>query len=846
MITLQLNVETYGFVALESRADRMGRPDPIPSRPTDLDVPASGHVAPSRPLPRTCIHCGLDLGPAHDPALGPFCCQGCRTVYQLINDEGLDRFYDLRPGAITPPPDLRPDNLAWLELMLADPANATGDGLVRLQLDLQGVHCAACVWLLEQLFARRPAGRSLVINPALGTVDLMWDTRAGDLGEYLAEAERFGYRFGPPRKPRRRGSRSLQIRMGIAISVALNVMMYSLGYYFGLSPQDSGPAYVLFGRLSLVLSGLVVAVGGWPFFTSAWRGLRRRVVHLDLPIALGMLLGYGGSVAAYLAGGPEAAYFDTISIFVALMLVGRWLQEWVLEKNRSALLESGGIADLYARRFRGERLLAVPAAEIVRGDELWIAPGDLVPVEGVLLHHDAVVSLDWITGESDTRRQAPGDRIPAGTFNAGERGFRCATVEDFSDSRLHDLLRVGGASRGEGRGWWHRISTVYVTAVLLLAAAGFLIWSGAGLRRATEVAVAVLVVTCPCALGLAVPLARELVHVALRRHGVLLRSDSYLDRALRIRKILFDKTGTLTRGKLALTEASRRGLLALPAAQRAVLWNMTSRSNHPVSRCVAAALGLAGGSTGLDGAVLDPQADGVREIGGRGLSWTREEGEWRFGRPAFALTGEHGGGHATGETVFSLDGRPLLGLRFVEEMKRDAREEVAALASAGYEVHLLSGDAPARVREAASELSLAAARARGGLTPEGKAAAVRELDDADTLMIGDGLNDSPSFDAAWCAATPAVDRPVLPHKADFYYLGDGISAVRRSLQAARRLRAVQRGNLFFAAVYNAAAVALCLGGLVTPVVAAVLMPLSSVTVVSLTTARLAGRDRWMS
>jgi len=384
-----------------------------------------------------------------------------------------------------------------------------------------------------------------------------------------------------------------------------------------------------------------------------------------------------------------------------------------------------------------------------------------------------------------------------------------------------------------------------VGAVLTLAAAGFLMWSGAGLRRATEVTVAVLVVTCPCALGLAVPLARELVYVALRRHGVLLRNDSYLDRALRIRKILFDKTGTLTRGRLRLSEDARRALLVLPADRRAVLWNMTSRSNHPVSRCVAAALGVAGGASGPDGAALDPRADEVREISGRGLAWHDDAGAWRIGRADFALTDAGAAPAAT--TVFSLDGEILLGLSFAEEMKRDARDEVTALAAAGFDVHLLSGDAPERVRAAAGELGLPAARARGGLTPESKAAAVRELDDADTLMIGDGLNDSPSFDAAWCAATPAVDRAVLPHKADFYYLGDGVSAVRRTLQAARRLRTVQRGNLAFAAVYNAAAVALCLAGLVTPVVAAVLMPLSSVTVVSLTTARLAGgRSRWMS
>jgi len=421
----------------------MGSPDSKQTR----HQPMSPYADASRAAPGKCIHCGLDLDKTHDPAAGPFCCQGCRIVYDLINETGLERFYDLRCDTIAPPADLRPDNLAWLEMMLADPDVAMGDGVVRLRLDLQGVHCAACVWLLEQLFARHAAGRALTINPALGTVDLVWDTTGGELSLYLAEAERFGYRFGPPRKSRHRASRSLQIRMGITIAVALNVMMYSLGYYFGLSPEESGPAYVLFGRLGLVLTGLVVAIGGWPFISAAWHGLRRGVVHLDLPIALGMLLGYGGSVVAYLSEGPEAAYFDTISIFVALMLVGRWLQEWVLEKNRNTLLESGGIADLYARRFRDGEFEATPAVRIVTGDELWIAPGDLMPVDGVLLQREALISLDWITGESETRTRAPGDKVPAGAFNAGEYGFRTAVIENFSDSRLHDLLRVGGGER---------------------------------------------------------------------------------------------------------------------------------------------------------------------------------------------------------------------------------------------------------------------------------------------------------------------------------------------------------------------------------------------------------------
>jgi len=818
----------------------------VPQDPRPQEVPAAPAMA--KP-PERCIHCGLDLGPRHCVEDGPFCCQGCRAVHALIHDQGLDRFYELRPDRIAPAPDLKPDNLAWVDVLAEAPDARVGGDLVRLNLDLQGLHCAACVWLLEELFRRTAGGRTLTINPALGTAEIIWDEAAGDLKAYLAEAERFGYRFGPPRKDRRSTSRWVQLRMGICISAAMNVMMYSLSYYFGLTDVD-GEAYLLFGRLIAGLATVVVLIGGWPFFTAAWRGLRRGVVHLDLPIATGILLGYLGSVYAYLREGPHAAYFDTVTVFVALMLVGRWLQEHVLERNRNALLASGGIADLYARRVEDGRLRSVAATELRTGDELWIAPGDLTPVAGVLLRGDAEISLDWITGESAAERRAPGDRIPAGAFNAGREGLRLAAVEDFADSRLHDLLRGGGADPAVDRqagGWWHRLGTIYVLTVLALATFGFASWAGRDIHKAIEVTIGILVVTCPCALGLALPLGRELVHVALRRRGVLLRRDDFLDRALQVRKVLFDKTGTLTRGRLSLTEASRRDLARLDPEARRILWNMTERSGHPVSRALAAALVLRPVDDPQAPAGLDPALDGVREHAGDGLELVTAAGVWRVGRPAFAVAGDVAETAENGATIFSLDGVPLVAVFFVEELRTDAIQEVAALRDAGYQVHLLSGDAPSRARQAAERLGLDPTRVRGGLTPEGKAAAVAELDARDTLMVGDGLNDSPSFDAAWTAATPAVDRAALPQKADFYYLGDGVAAVRRALLAARHLARVQRGNLWFAGAYNALAVGLCLAGAVTPVVAAVLMPLSSLTVVSITTIRLSARRApWMS
>jgi Cu2+-exporting ATPase len=439
------------------------------------------------------------------------------------------------------------------------------------------------------------------------------------------------------------------------------------------------------------------------------------------------------------------------------------------------------------------------------------------------------------------------------------------------DSRLQELLRTGpgsipGDSHHRGR-WWSRISTVYVVAVVSLAAAGFLAWMNQSPRHALEVTVAILVVTCPCAIGLATPLAAELIHFALRKRGVFLRQASFLDKALSVRKILLDKTGTLTLGRLVLTPASRKTLWQLIPSDKDRLWNMVARSNHPVSCALAEALGGVSwphdadeDGDGTNGYVPQAQIDftaergpsreNVTEIPGRGLEWCGQGKVYRLGKKEFALAETEPStrdDEIDHPTLFSVDGQVIAAFRFSEEFRNDAAEELTMLREDGYDIHLLSGDTPAKVARAAAALGIPAHKARGGLTPETKASWVTKLDRRDSLMVGDGLNDSPSFAAALCAATPAIDRPVLPGKADFYFLGDGIAALRRALRSATRLRRIVRDNLILAVLYNLAAVSLCFAGLVTPVIAAILMPLSSVTVVGLTAYRLSGRRlAWMS
>ncbi len=785
-----------------------------------------------------CAHCGLPLGASRRAELGEFCCAGCRSVHELIQSEGLGRYYELRGGSDAPPPELRPDSFAWLEVLLAS-APPSADGLQRLTLDVQGVHCAACVWLLQQLWSREAGAVDLRINPALGRAELLWRPSELDLRDYLRAAERFGYRFGAARKGDLAVSRALVVRLGVCSAAALNVMIFSLCYYAGLA-QSEGALYTALGRWSFALSSVAVLAGGSLFIRSAWESLRRRIVHLDLPIALGILLGYGGSVWAWIARGPEAAYFDTITIFIALMVLGRWLQERVLQKNRLSILKSDGVEDLFTRRRRGSELETVAAAAIEPGDELWILPGDLVPVEGTLLGASATFSLDWITGESRPQAFEPDARVPAGAFQAGRSPVRLEARERFAASRLQALLGTSGAAAGrerENERGWMRFASAYVIAVLLLASAAFALWLHAGVERAVEVSLSVLVVTCPCALGLALPLAHELTYSALRRRGIFLREPGFLRRVLRVRHVLFDKTGTLTRGVLRLAPHSREALSRLDAQTRAVLADACARSLHPVSRCVHAELS-SGGRT--------PLVEGLEVIEhpGCGLEIRLGARVWQLGTRAFAL----GDAQAPGAgAVFAEDGRVLAEVEVEEELKSDAQHELASLQREGYAVHLLSGDRSERVARVAAELGIPPAQAHGALQPEDKARLVRGLDRRDTWMVGDGINDAPAFDASYCAATPAVDRPSLPARADLFYLGDGVSAVRCTLHWARRLARVLRTNLVLAVAYNAVVVGLCFAGLVGPLTAAVLMPASSLVFLSLTALRLTGRNaQWTS
>ncbi|MCB9729064.1 MAG: heavy metal translocating P-type ATPase metal-binding domain-containing protein [Deltaproteobacteria bacterium] len=772
-----------------------------------------------------CPHCSQEADPQGPAA--PFCCRGCEAASALLSEAGLERYYTLRQGPGLPVGDAASSDHGWLDEVLREAReSACTDGCVAashldLELDVQGIHCAACVWLIQTLFRRRPGSVHISIDPGLGRLRLTVDEAAFPLRDFLTEIARFGYRSGPARRDHDAGADDLLLRLGVCTALAMNAMMLSFAFYLGLSTEVDPQRHALFGWAGFGLATLSLLVGGPVFFRGAVEGLKRRVLHLDLPIALGLTLAWAGMAWSFAHGRAEASWFDTLSIFVALMLLGRWLQRRIVDRNRRLLLADPGIDGLRVRRLDADsRLDIVPASSVRAGDVLLLAPGELLPVAGRLESSAGALSLAWITGEADPKHVAHGARLPAGAHNMGPEALTARALEPFDASSLRTLMRPPAAPTS-GRGFWHRVSLWWVVGVLVAAALGFAWWLPTGASAALDVAVAILVVTCPCAIGLATPLAGEIAHAQLARRGLFVRREGVLDRLATVKRVIYDKTGTLTLGTLRL--ANPDAIEALAPRDRDALYQMVARSAHPRSRAILDAFSLRAALPSLDLEAI------ARENPGRGMSLIHRSRHYTLGR---SPTGN------PRSVALSREGALLAELELEEVLRHDARREVARLAAQDVETWIASGDTPERVAAVARSLGVAPTHARGGLDPEGKAALVSGLDAQDTLFIGDGINDGLAMDAAWVSATPAIDRPSLPARCDLFVVGSGTGALAEALVVARRVRAVTHRNLVIATVYNLGGVALAMAGLLTPLVCAVAMPASSLFVIGLTAVSL--------
>ncbi len=800
-------------------------------------VRVRGLRAPQAAPVHLCRHCGAPLAGEEAQAAG-FCCAGCGYVYRLVQEHGLGGYYRIRDAVTVPVGEavFQPRDFTWLEAMQRQAEQAAA--APELTLGVQGISCAGCVWLIEKVFHQQPGALQIETDAQMGRMRLRWARGVFDAAAFARLLQSFNYGVGPPdAEPEEAESRGLVRRIGLAAAFAMNVMLFTLPVYFGM--EASFRYAHLFGTLALVFATLSVLTGGGYFLGRAAAALRAGAVHIDLPIALGIIGAYLGSVYGWLVGEERFVYFDFVSAFILLMLVGRWAQVAAVERNRRRLLAvSDRPPPVRVETTAG--LVERDVAELRAGDVFHVRSGQVVPVEARLESAAATVGTAWITGEADPRECRAGAPVPAGAVNLGRGDIRLRATRGWRGSLLEQLLRPAARDAYRHR-FLERVIRGYligIIAIATLAGAGW--WVGThDVVQAWSVVTAVLVVSCPCAIGLAFPLAEEMATAALRRAGVFVREADLWPRLDRIRKLVFDKTGTLTLETPSLTNPDT--LAALAPAARAALSALVRDNAHPISRSLhesllAAALPLA----------AEPVGE-IAEYPGFGLLLRNRDGCWTLGRPGWrggreesAAPGAGGEGH---DTELACDGVVLARFHFVDAVREDARAEIAALQARGLQAFILSGDRQDKVDRMTQALGLPPERGIAGATPVQKAAWISRQDARDTLMLGDGANDSLAFDAAFVRGTPVIHRGVLEGKADFYYLGRGLAGIRRLFEVNDARRRTQRWLLAFSVAYNLLAVGLAVAGRMSPLLAAILMPASSLVTLAIVAG---GMRRWLA
>lgn len=755
-----------------------------------------------------CRHCSTIFEPQEPDE--EFCCGGCAFVHNLIHENGLDQYYTLKGGKVGAPVKnaaLQRRDYSWLTELAARAEQQAGAGqAASLDLAVQGISCTGCVWLMEKVILRHPGALRARVRAHPGRLHVEWTPEQCDVPAVADEMRQFGYLLGPI-EAGGEASNEFSGRTGLCGAFAMNAMAFSLPRYLGMEAD-----FALAGIFSLAAglsATLAVVTGGSYFISRAVQCLRNRVLHMDLPIALGIVVAYIGSIIGWMLNLESLIYFDFVAVFTFLMLAGRRLQLAAVERNRGRLL--GHTID--ANPLRDAEGKAVALESIAPGSLYHAAPSQIIPVASRLVSGEATVSMESISGEAEPRHISAGGRLAAGSLNIGRTPLELEAMESWRDSLFRRLRESGETAASHPV--LDRILRYAISIVLVLAVGGFIGWwiMTGDPARALQVMISVLVVSCPCALGVALPLADDLAAARMERMGVFVRRAVFWPRLRRVKQVIFDKTGTLTLENPVLENSAVLKSLS-PAALQA-LSTLSADSLHPVSRSLTESLAAAGLMTPL------PDAE-VNEVTGQGLWFTDNAGaRWSLGRPGWESGDEEGA-----STVLACDGVALAAFRFRDTLRPDAVEEINALTRSGLTLHLLSGDRVPKVRALAGALGIPQANAHGALTPQEKESIVRGMDHGDTLYIGDGMNDTLAFSAAACTGTPVVDKGLLESKADFYFLGRSLKFFSH-LTATAKLRATAvRRVAAFAILYNIAAAGASLAGYMNPLVAAIIMPLS--------------------
>ncbi|CDX13562.1 Nitrogen fixation protein FixI [Mesorhizobium plurifarium] len=702
-------------------------------------------------------------------------------------------------------------------------ASRTLDGGCRqTDLSVPSVHCAGCIQAIEAALAKLENIDSARVNLSTKRVSVRW--RGEQVPPFFAALSRLGYQahlFEPEIQEKDRTLSELIRAVAVAGFAAGNIMLLSVSVWSGAE----GATRDLFHWLSALIAVPALAFAGGIYFRSAANALRHGRMNMDVPIAVGVSLAYAMSLYETITHG-EHAYFDASVSLLFFLLIGRTLDHVMRERARTAV---NGLSRLAARgsmvqRDDGMREY-VPVAELMPGMRLLIAAGERIPVDGDIVSGNSDLDCSIVSGESAPKAVGAGAHVQAGTLNLTGPLTMQATAAA-KDSFLAEMVRLMEAAEG-GRSRYRRIadrvSALYAPVVHLAAFVTFLGWMVASgdWHRALTIAIAVLIITCPCALGLAVPIVQVVAARRLFEAGVMVKDGSAMERLATIDTTVFDKTGTLTLGRPKLMNA-----YSIDPTMLAIAADMAAHSHHPFSRAIASYAGHSG----------QPGVESVAEHPGFGVEAIAEGNTWRLGRRGWAgwkaRTGGEGKPGGYGGTVLSRNGNIVACFTFEDALRHDARATIQRLKDAGVSVDMLSGDTSRACDEVAKSLGIESFVP--ALLPSGKVEWIEALTRAGhkVLMVGDGLNDTPALRAAQVSMAPATAADIGRQAADFVFLRESLLAVPLALDVSRKAGRLIRQNIAIAIVYNTFAVPIAVLGHVTPLIAAIAMSASSLVVIA--------------
>lgn len=765
-----------------------------------------------------CIHCDEDIARAifsdHDAEKSkPFCCYGCLTVYNILHEKGLAEYYNIKEHSgifkKRAPVDIKTTQFTYLDdpQFLQDFTQLDADSCNTMEFYLEGIHCVACLWLIEKLPEYVPDVKNAQLNLDKSVVTISLHS-GGKFSSVARELNNLGYPPHPLKKNqdatqfKKKSERAMLLKIGLAGAASGNIMIYAVSLYGGAA----GELAHFFNALTVFFAIPVLTYCAYPFYKSAWFALKNHQLSIDVPISMALILGGIMGIFNLVAGIPEN-YFDSLTALVFLLLLSRYFLQKIQEKGLS-------IQDLHffyhnesvlvAQKSNPQIFQEMHVKYLTPQDIIKIRPDEFIPADGEVLSGTSHLNNSLLTGESFPQKINPGDQIFAGGQNLDSELIIKIdqTPENSRFGKLLKNMEPGRISKSQIVRLSNTIAQYFITVVMLLSATILILKTPTmGFKHALEQALTLLIVTCPCALALATPLTFMRTLSKAAQMGIIIKNDEVIERLSSIKNIFLDKTGTITYGKLQVESFFPLRSSQIPVAD--IIYNLEINSKHPVA---LALLDFIKHQSPLEQTVVHRQ-----EILGSGVSGYINDQFYEIKKNAI---------YENGVLIANFTLSDLL--------RPDSKQLIADLNHKNFHVTLLSGDRREYVEHVAQQIGLPSSQALGEMSPEEK---LQKIKDAKfCMMVGDGANDAMSLKQATVGVAVLGAMDISLKAADVYLTISGLAPVKQLLAMSQETMKVIKRNLAISLIYNCISVIAVFCNIIGPLFAAILMPLSSLTV----------------